>query len=159
VLKLTKSQAIVNGEPPSLPELGYSPAARSFVDGCLAKEPRRRPTYPMLLQHEWLKLLSKPMTIAEEDEEDIGGDITSETLDKSESDMNKDLKPSEIVVDQEVAEWVLQAIEKRKSGKLAKVVQPALHAAPLDAVVSPATERVLNGLENPDESVLSTSEP
>jgi len=113
----------------------------------------------MLLQHEWLKLLSKPMTIAEEDEEDIGGDITSETLDKSESDMNKDLKPSEIVVDQEVAEWVLQAIEKRKSGKLAKVVQPALHAAPLDAVVSPATERVLNGLENPDESVLSTSEP
>ena len=95
------------------------------------------------------------MTIAEEDEEDIA----SETLDKSESDVNKGLKPSEIVVDQEVAEWVLQAIEKRKSGKMAKAVQPALHAAPLDAVVSPATERVLNGLENPDEIARWASEP
>lgn len=154
-------QAIVDGEPPDLPEQGFSVAARSFVKGCLDKEPKRRPTYAMLLQHEWLKPLSKPTTITEEDEEEdeeestpatesedsfVGEiievtEITSESPEKTESEMSKSLRLSDNVVDVEVAEWVLQAIEKRKLGKLGNATKPALHAAPLDVVASPVHER------------------
>lgn len=147
-------QAIVDGDPPDLPEHGYSVAAQNFVKGCLDKEPKRRPTYAMLLQHEWLKPLSKPTTITEEDEEEDEStpatessdsfeveEVKSNTSEKVESEMNKSLRLPDNVVDQEVAEWVLQAVEKRKLGKLGKATKPALHAAPLDAVVSPAHER------------------
>ena len=70
--------------------------------------------------------------------------------------MSKSLKLPENVVDQEVAEWVLQAIEKRRLGKMAKAEKPALHAAPLDAVVSPMTERATNGIGTPDETASPT---
>jgi len=53
-------------------------------------------------------------------------------------------------VDREVAEWVIQALEKRRLGRLAKSEKPALHAAPLDAMVSPAAEKVLD--RNVEES-------
>ena len=109
-----------------------------------------RPTYAMLLQHAWLAPLSKPTTITEEDE-DIASTPVSEsgnssdaeakspTSEKSEGDMGKGLKLPDNVVDPEVAAWVLQALEKRRLGKLAKAEKPALHAAPLDAVVAERT--------------------
>jgi hypothetical protein len=40
-------------------------------------------------------------------------------------------------IDREVAEWVMQALEKRRLGKLGKSDKPALHAAPLNAVATP----------------------
>lgn len=118
--------AIVDGEPPDLPEEGFSPLARDFVRGCLNKIPKLRPTYAMLLQHGWLAPLSKPVTILESDEEGgtpAGPDIKSGTEDK------------------EVAEWVLNSLERRKKGLVGESKKPALHAAPLDRVspaVSPA---------------------
>ena len=51
------------------------------------------------------------------------------------------------MVDKEVADWVKDAIDKRKRGVLGKgVPKPALHAAPLDAVSSPSQSDV-NGLD------------
>lgn len=160
---LTNIQAIVDGEPPDLPGHGFSVAARNFVKGCLDKEPKRRPTYAMLLQHEWLRPLSKPMTITEEDEEEGSSTPVSESGNSSEgegkselsdSEMSRSLKLPPNVIDQEVAEWVLQAIEKRKAGKLGKAAKPALHAAPLDAVASPANERV-QLIQRPADSSVS----
>jgi mitogen-activated protein kinase kinase len=87
----------------------------------------------------------KPAAIMEEDEEE---DITpsnsdspasnepTPSTDASESINLSPLVPSN-VVDREVAEWVLQAIEKRKQGKLGRSAKPALHAAPLDAIATP----------------------
>jgi mitogen-activated protein kinase kinase len=42
-------QAIVHGDPPELPEDGYSDQARDFVARCLHKVPARRATYAELL--------------------------------------------------------------------------------------------------------------
>jgi mitogen-activated protein kinase kinase len=47
--------AIVDGDPPSLPEGKFSPEARDFVDQCLNKVPRLRPSYSKLLAHPWLQ--------------------------------------------------------------------------------------------------------
>ncbi|CDR48000.1 CYFA0S41e00276g1_1 [Cyberlindnera fabianii] len=46
--------AIVDGEPPKLPD-EFSDCARDFVSHCLDKIPERRPTYSKLLQHAWLQ--------------------------------------------------------------------------------------------------------
>ena len=116
--------------PPDLPADRFSDAARNFVSGCLMKIPKLRPTYAMLLQHAWLAPLIKPPTISEEDEEAAeAGEVTS-TL--------EGIDPT--TADKEVAAWVIQAIERRRSGAMGKKVQPALHAAPLDAVTSPVVE-------------------
>jgi len=61
--------AIVEGEPPGLPEEGYSDVAKDFVKSCLHKVAKQRPTYAMLLKHPWLKSLAQPTTITEEAEE------------------------------------------------------------------------------------------
>lgn len=134
--------AIVDGEPPDLPEDGFSDAARNFVRGCLNKIPNLRPTYAMLLQHAWLAPLIKPDTITEEDEEEAeaGGDVHVQ----SEHDPNT---ASTGDADPEVAEWVRESIEKRKKGILGKGPKPALHAAPLDAVSSPSKSGP-NGLDD-----------
>jgi len=123
--------AIVDGEPPDLPEDGFSPLAHDFVRGCLNKIPKLRPTYSMLLAHGWLAPLSKPATISEDDEdeweEEMGWlDISSGTEDK------------------EVADWVKEAIERKKSGKMGESKKPALHAVPLDSV-SPAASPGVGG--------------
>jgi len=110
--------AIVDGEPPDLPEEGYSPLARDFVRGCLNKIPKLRPTYGMLLQHGWLAPLSKPKPIFE-DEEGTGNVVSGSTE------------------DEEVGEWVKIAMQRKKEGKMGESMKPALHAAPLDSV-SPA---------------------
>jgi len=119
---LTGEKAIVDGEPPDLPEEGYSPLARDFVRGCLNKIPKLRPTYGMLFQHGWLAELSKPHTISEVDEDAELEDTTGGHFGKSGTE------------DEEVATWVKQALERKKLGLMGEAKKPALHAAPLDAV-------------------------
>jgi mitogen-activated protein kinase kinase len=117
----------------------------------------------MLLQHAWLAPLVMPAAIMEEDEEEISDDTPASETTGSESDndsakgsdtLNKStasLRLPDDVIDQEVAEWVLQAVEKRRQGKLGKSEKPALHAAPLDAVASPVAEKKgePNGVQPP----------
>jgi mitogen-activated protein kinase kinase len=124
----------------------------------------------MLLQHSWLAPFSKPTTITEEDEE-IGSNPVSEsgnssdteakspTSEKSEGDMSKSLKLLDDVIDLEVAEWVLQALEKRRLGKLAKAEKPALHTAPLDAVANPIAELTPQLVLTPMNSAVSMDTP
>lgn len=150
---LTFAQAIVDGEPPDLPPVGYSDQARNFVHGCLHKIPKMRPTYGMLLTHPWLTSLTKPAAIMEEDEDAEEEAANAPAIvpvehspDREDADTTPELPDN--VIDQEVAEWVIAAIAKRKAGKLGKSEKPALHAAPLDAVTSPVAERrMLNGAE------------
>ncbi|PSN75010.1 kinase-like protein [Corynespora cassiicola Philippines] len=135
--------AIVDGDPPDLPEEGFSEAARNFVSGCLNKIPNLRPTYAMLLQHAWLAPLIKPDTITEEDEEAAEAEAEAQAEVANDGAELTEAKgppePVEAVVDQEVADWVKETMEKRKNGTLGKGVQkPALHAAPLDALSSPS---------------------
>ena len=121
--------AIVDGEPPDLPADKFSEAARNFVAGCLNKIPKLRPTYPMLLQHAWLADAARPQTITEEDEE------AAEAGEASVEPENK-VGPEGGFIDEEVGRWVLDALEKKRQGKLAKNAKPALHAAQLDQVAS-----------------------
>lgn len=131
--------AIVDGEPPDLPEEGFSEAAKNFVRGCLNKIPNLRPTYAMLLQHAWLAPLAKPETITEEDEEEA--EATADVTGGEAAGDKGSPQPIEPVHDKEVADWVKDAIDKRKKGLLGKGAQkPALHAAPLDAVSSPSAD-------------------
>ncbi|KAK4189795.1 PaMKK3 MAPK kinase encoded by the PaMKK3 protein [Podospora australis] len=129
--------AIVEGDPPDLPSEGYSVAARDFVRCCLNKIPTKRHTYPMLLQHPWIKSLGKPETITEDAEaEDAAADdeLADATGGLSIS------APSGHVGggDYEVAEWVNGVLERKKQGLLDDLgKKPALHAAPLDRL-SPA---------------------
>ena len=107
----------------------------------------------MLLQHAWLAPLVKPATITEEDEEER--EVDAETAATPVAHDNPDqadlavsqasLEPNEAVIDNEVADWVKDAIQKRKRGIMGKGAQkPALHAAPLDAVSSPSANGVSN---------------
>lgn len=106
----------------------------------------------MLLQHAWLAPLIKPDTIAEEEEEEVEAAVAAEP-DAAAGD-NGTPETIEPVHDQEVADWVKAAIERRRQGKLGKGVEkPALHAAPLDAI-SPPLNGGPNGL---DEAVPTTS--
>lgn len=83
----------------------------------------------MLLQHAWLAPLLKPATISEEEEENGGDD--------SATGPHVDYTGTEAPEDPEVAQWVNDALEKKRAGTLAQSLKPALHAAPLDAVSSP----------------------
>jgi len=131
--------AIVNGDPPDLPKDGYSDAARNFVHGCLNKIPKLRPTYAMLLQHVWLAPLAKPEAIMEE-EEDEAGELAASEAPKDPFD---DPRLPADCLDKEVGLWVIETLEAKRAGKLRRADQPALHAAPLDAVAStsPAIEK------------------
>ena len=142
----------MDGDPPDLPDEGYSETARNFVHGCLNKIPKLRPTYAMLLEHAWLAPLIKPQTIVEEDEEEVEAAVAAGP-DPAAGD-NVLPVAIEAVHDQEVADWVKAAIERRRQGKLGKVEKPALHAAPLDAI-SPPLNGGPNGLE---EAVPLTAE-
>ncbi len=125
-------QAIVDGEPPDLPEEGYSVAARDFVKGCLNKIPKLRPTYSALLAHPWLADLSKPATISEEDED--MAEANAETTYTGGVGEQKMMGAGRGTEDAEVAEWVKNALERKKQGLLGESKKPALHAAPLDRV-------------------------
>jgi mitogen-activated protein kinase kinase len=101
----------------------------------------------MLLTHPWLTSLTKPAAIMEEDEDEEHTADAPAIVPVEHSSASEDESPvpqlPENVVDEEVAIWVIQAIAKRKAGKLGKSEKPALHAAPLDAVTSPVAERTL----------------
>jgi mitogen-activated protein kinase kinase len=113
-----ETKAIVDGDPPDLPADGYSPLAREFVRGCLNKIPKMRPTYSALLSHPWLAELSKPAVIAEEDEDE-----------EADGEVEVGYSGTE---DKEVAEWVINAMERKRKGLMGVAEKPALHAAPLD---------------------------
>ena len=98
----------------------------------------------MLLSHAWLAPMIKPDTITEEDEDEVAEAEAAESG-VAAGDQGP-AEPSDDVVDKEVADWVKDAIDKRKRGVLGKAPKPALHAAPLDAVSSPSQDGV-NGLE------------
>lgn len=129
-LIILSTQAIVDGDPPDLPESGFSDAARDFVKGCLHKVPKLRPTYAMLCNHPWLAPLLKPPTITEEDE--AGDNVESP------------LALSPFTADEEVAKWVIEAMERRKNGTMGRSAKPALHAVALDAV-SPSKDPIADG--------------
>ncbi|CAH0016958.1 unnamed protein product [Clonostachys rhizophaga] len=118
--------AIVEGEPPGLPEEGYSPIAKDFVRSCLNKIPKLRPTYAMLLKHAWLSPMTKPQTITEEAEEGDEADKVAETVGQIELDAS--------VEDEEVANWVKAVLKQQAVSGKGSPVAPALHAAPLDTV-------------------------
>jgi len=101
----------------------------------------------MLLSHAWLAPLIKPETIAEEDEEEVAAAEAAEPAEGvvAAGDSGS-AAPSDDVVDKEVADWVKDAIDKRRRGVLGKAPKPALHAAPLDAVSSPSQDGA-NGLD------------
>ncbi|GES62277.1 protein kinase wis1 [Aspergillus terreus] len=105
--------AIVHGDPPTLPESGYSDEAHAFVRACLDKNPANRPSYSMLLRHPWLAPLMQPPAA---DGDDTGADASSTTE------------------DQEVADWVKEMLSRQARGLLHDGDKPALHAVALDAV-------------------------
>ncbi|KAI9834014.1 MAG: hypothetical protein M1826_005919 [Phylliscum demangeonii] len=114
--------AIVDGAPPDLPEDGFSVAARDFVRGCLHKIPKLRPTYAMLLRHPWLAELLLPPP------HPTPTTPAPPPLPHS-------------TADPEVAAWVINALERRRTGQMGKADPPALHAAPLDASHAAAHDR------------------
>ncbi|EAW07234.1 mitogen-activated protein kinase kinase PBS2 [Aspergillus clavatus NRRL 1] len=114
--------AIVHGDPPTLPETGYSEEAQSFIRACLDKNASKRPSYSMLLRHPWLAPLMKPPTQAN------GADETP----VPQPDTHPG--PSTVTEDEEVAAWVKERLERRQQGLLPHPEKPALHAVALDAV-------------------------
>lgn len=98
----------------------------------------------MLLQHIWMAPLVKPAAIVEEDEEDEEEEETSTNTNTTPSPDTPAIALPHNVVDPEVAEWVISAIERRRQGKMGRSAKPALHAAPLDAVSTPENGPLLN---------------
>jgi mitogen-activated protein kinase kinase len=130
---IQRKQAIVDGDPPDLPEEGYSPLAREFVRGCLNKIPKMRPTYGALLAHPWLASLSKPQAIIEEDEDEDGEASAGGESDGASAGTQEVYRGTE---DKEVADWVKNAMERKKKGLMGVAAKPALHAAPLNSPLS-----------------------
>ncbi|KAM0307548.1 hypothetical protein HYE67_000779 [Fusarium culmorum] len=119
--------AIVEGEPPAMPEEGYSDTATDFVRSCLHKIPKQRPTYAMLLKHPWLIDFTKPQTITEEAEDGDEADKVAEAVGK--------IALNSTTEDAEVADWVNGVLQKERDGlKVDGPLRPALHTAPLDSV-------------------------
>ncbi|KAI0118380.1 kinase-like domain-containing protein [Nemania sp. FL0031] len=125
--------AIVDGDPPDLPGT-YSQTARAFVNGCLHKSPKLRPNYQALLASEWLKGLSKPETITEDDEEAQENDASAEAV----ADAAESIDISHSGTDDaEVAAWVTGVLEKKACGQYGETDgKPALHNAHLDIVAN-----------------------
>ncbi|KFY25793.1 hypothetical protein V493_04452 [Pseudogymnoascus sp. VKM F-4281 (FW-2241)] len=133
--------AIVDGDPPDLPAEGYSSVTRDFVRGCLNKIPKLRPTYSMLLQHPWLAALSKPAAISEEEGDDpaaTNGTTITTATNGTTTTTTTSADTADPAYDEEVAQWVKSALERKASGLMGSSAKPALHAAPLDSVSPPA---------------------
>lgn len=129
------TQAIVEGDPPDLPEGRYSDEAAAFVKACLHKVAQLRPTYQALLQSEWLggltQTLTKPETITEEDEEAAEEEVSEQAMTEA-ADRVKVTSGTE---DEEIAAWVRDVLQKKETGEYGNLdAKPALHNAPLDAV-------------------------
>ncbi|EFE43694.1 hypothetical protein TRV_01503 [Trichophyton verrucosum HKI 0517] len=122
--------AIVQGDPPTLPDPGFSPEAKDFVASCLQKNPAARPTYANLIRHAWVEKLMQPPTAtpeATEAAEIIGSEEPTDARSPDGPDYNTD------TYDKEVAAWVIEAL-KRRAGEANGRERPALHAVALDAV-------------------------
>ncbi|KAJ5704008.1 MAP kinase kinase PBS2 [Penicillium malachiteum] len=130
--------AIVHGDPPTLPDTGYSDEAHSFVRACLDKNPKNRPTYSALIRHPWLEPLMRPPSETEE--------AASEEA-EAEAPAPGEKVPSSVTEDKEVAEWVLKQLELKQQGLLVVDEKPALHTVALDKVGSSPAE------ENPPTSL------
>jgi hypothetical protein len=83
----------------------------------------------MLLRHIWLAPMVKPATISEDEEAEKAAEAGDSmnpagTIEQSQSAEH----------DPEVAEWVKNALERKRNGQLSFAKKPALHEAPLDAV-------------------------
>ncbi|KAL4880952.1 kinase-like domain-containing protein [Aspergillus karnatakaensis] len=115
--------AIVHGDPPSLPD-DYSEDAHSFVNACLDKNPKNRPSYSMLLRHPWLSSLMQPPA------EPSDNDVQTLSLADGASGEGAPL----VTDDQEVADWVKERLARRQNGLHKDADKPALHAVALDAV-------------------------
>lgn len=77
----------------------------------------------------------KPPTISE--------DAEAEKAAEAGGDAGADIEPLPLTADKEVANWVHEAMERKRAGKMAVSEKPALHAAPLDAVPgSPLMDQV-----------------
>ncbi|KAI1309683.1 kinase-like domain-containing protein [Xylaria venustula] len=125
--------AIVDGDPPDLPD-AYSQTARTFVHGCLNKVPKLRSNYQALLASDWLKGLSKPETITEEDEEAQENDASAEAVAGAAGNVDISHSGTE---DAEAAAWVKEILKQKASGQYGESDgRPALHAAQLDAVAT-----------------------
>lgn len=146
-----KPKAIVHGDPPSLPDEGFSEEAHNFVRRCLNKNAKLRPDYGMLLRHPWLApLMERPSVGSEETpegEEDSseGSDVADEAdeevdgVEGSGKDFISSAKPSTSrrqveTADKDVAEWVIDALERKNKDTKESKERPALHAVALDAV-------------------------
>lgn len=94
----------------------------------------------MLLQHPWLAALSKPAAIGEEEEEEdeMAGDATSSSSSSSTNGGASSASSDDAAYDEEVAEWVKTALDRKAKGLLGSSAKPALHAVPLDSVSPPA---------------------
>ncbi|EER26881.1 hypothetical protein D8B26_005567 [Coccidioides posadasii str. Silveira] len=123
--------AIVQGDPPTLPDEGFSSNAKDFVRCCLNKTPSLRPTYATLLRHPWLAdLLAPPASL-------LGGTEGGAAAEINATDRKGKgpLSAAEFdTADEEVAAWVKEALDKRKRGVMGRHAQPALHKVALDAV-------------------------
>lgn len=97
----------MHGDPPTLPEEGYSEEAHAFVHACLDKNPSKRPSYSTLLRHPWLAPLMQPPT------ESNGTEATSAAPSAGQPGGPDTSTATE---DEEVAEWVKERIERRQRG-------------------------------------------
>lgn len=96
-----------------------------------------------MLKHPWLASLSKPVTITEEDEGEEAEQVAAQV---------GQMALSSATDDEEVAEWVKDALLRKATGDIggssngagtpSSGGRPALHAAPLDTV-SPLASPVL----------------
>ncbi|KAK2751033.1 hypothetical protein FQN57_000108 [Myotisia sp. PD_48] len=118
--------AIVQGEPPQLPDEGFSDDAKDFVKSCLNKNPALRPNYATLIRHPWVAgLMERPIPEPVHTADGAAGPQSSDSE----------------VFDQEVADWVREALERKEKNLPCSKGRPALHAVALDAVpTSPSTE-------------------
>lgn len=130
-------KAIVHGDPPTLPDTGYSEEAHAFVRACLDKNPNKRPSYNALIRHPWLEPLMRPPT---EDAE--------AAQQETEPPKPGEKVPSSVTEDKQVSEWVHRQLELKQQGLLSTTEKPALHTVALDKVAtSPATETPTPSLE------------
>lgn len=96
----------------------------------------------MLLQHPWIKSLSKPDTITEEVEEESEAAV-NDLADATAKQLNIS---SEGAGDDEVAQWVKEVLDRKRKGlQPPSLDRPALHAAPLDTVSPAVSPMVTTG--------------
>lgn len=73
----------------------------------------------------------------------ISEDEEAEKAAEAGGDAGAEIESLPTTADKEVADWVKEALERKRAGKMVVSEKPALHAAPLDAVpASPLTDDV-----------------